>query len=618
MAMSIPPKFLDEIRARLTLSEVIGRRIKVTRAGREYKACCPFHKEKTPSFTINDDKGFYHCFGCGAHGDVLNFVIEHDNLPFPEAVEMLAAQAGLQVPKQSPQQARQARQEKDLYGLMQDAANWFEAQLHDPKNREVLDYILKRGTHLETIQAFSLGYAPDDYSALREHLLKLGYTDRQLQEVALTKASTKGKDPYVFFRGRIMFPVKDRRGRIVAFGGRILPEHMRPPSTSGYEPAKYMNSPETPIFHKGMMLYGEQFARQAAAEGQKLLVVEGYFDVIACYQSGFKGAVAPMGTALTEDQITLLWKMIPEENKIPYLCFDGDNAGRRAAERAIDRIIPLLSAGQSAQIVFLPEGEDPDSLLASGGRAGLEKVLNAALSTVEFLWQVHTAGRNFDAPEARAALVKTLDNEIKKISDRDVQIHYNAVIRQKISDAFFGGAKRKNQKRDNKFTPRGSTGLRRPSMVNQDVFAKVLLAAVLNNPAIYERIEEQFGEFFIASDVLCAVRERVISLLNDDPGLDRTALQRQIVSYGFEKDLAGLLTSTVYVHGSFCKPHDDDADSYELARQWIEFYDAVKDKQVEREIQNGWKQVLASSDADEEEKLKHLMLSRLQGRQSQN
>lgn len=616
MQMLIPPKFLDDLRNRLSLSEVIGRRIRVTRAGREFKACCPFHKEKTPSFTINDDKQFYHCFGCGAHGNVIDFVMKHDNLPFMEAVEILAGQAGMQVPKQSPQAIEQAKKQKDLYALMEEAAGWFEQQLHAAENADVLDYIVKRGTYTETVKAFGIGFAPGDYQGLRSYLLKQGYTDQQMQDVALTKASTKGGDPYVFFRERIMFPVKDRRGRVIAFGGRILPDHIRPPNQSGFVPPKYINSPETPIFNKSLTLYGEQFARQAAAEGQRVLVTEGYFDVIACYQAGFKGAVAPMGTALTEDQIAMLWNMIPGEPKVPHLCFDGDNAGRRAASSAVERILPLLSAGQSARIVFLPEGEDPDSLLASnGGARGFEKLLSSGISILDFLWQSHTGGRAFNTPEERAGLVKTLNNEINKIGDREVQKHCYSLIQQKISQAFFSNLRKKSYQK--KYEEQG-TGLRRPSMRNQDVFSKVLLAAVLNNPGIYEHIEEQFGEFFIASTGLDSVRQNIISTLNEETDLDREALQRQIISSGYQKELGQLLNQAIYVHAGFSKAQGEDVADIEIAKSWLAFYEAVKDKMLEKEIQEGWKQVLKNSDADEEEKLKNLILSRMQDRQSQN
>ncbi|MCB9973686.1 MAG: DNA primase [Rhodospirillales bacterium] len=338
--MNITPRFLDELRNRILLSELVGQHVRLTRAGREFKGCCPFHKEKTASFYVNDDKQFYHCFGCGAHGDVIGWTMQHGNRSFPEAIEQLAAQAGLEMPKQSPQDIKQAREEKNLYQLMEDATAFFEEQLRDLRHKPSYDYILGRGLTEETLSAFRVGYASEDRQALYHHLKTKGYTDAQMMEMGVIRKDKKGQ-PYAFFRERIMFPVSDRRGRIVAFGGRILPDHLRPPDQSGYTPAKYMNSIDTPLFHKGRMLYGAAHAAYAAREGAPLIVTEGYMDVIACWQAGFRGAVAPLGTALTEEQILVLWRLSMEEVKAPVLCFDGDEAGRRAAMRAAERRCPL-------------------------------------------------------------------------------------------------------------------------------------------------------------------------------------------------------------------------------------------------------------------------------------
>ena len=324
--MSIPPRFLDEIRNRLTLSDIIGRRISVKRAGREHKACCPFHKEKTPSFTINDDKQFYHCFGCGAHGDVIGFVMQHDNLSFMDAVEMLSADAGLQMPKPDPQAIQKAKKEKGLHELMDEATRWMSEQMVSASHKDVLDYVENRGMNEEIRNCFRLGYAPTDGQALRKFLTDKDFTDAQMLEVGLLKESTRGGDPYIFFRDRVMFPVADRRGRVVAFGGRILPEHIRPQNpNSDFTPPKYINTSDTTLFDKGRMLYAEGLARQAAREGHTVLVTEGYMDVIACHKAGFKGAVAPMGTALTEEQIISLWSMIPEGEKSPEKSYDEYN-----------------------------------------------------------------------------------------------------------------------------------------------------------------------------------------------------------------------------------------------------------------------------------------------------
>ncbi|MGB0720672.1 MAG: DNA primase, partial [Bdellovibrionales bacterium] len=434
--MSISPRFLEEMKNRLTLSDIIGRRVKVTRAGREFKACCPFHHEKSPSFTINDDKQFYHCFGCGAHGDVIGFVMQHDNLDFMHAVEMLASEAGMQMPKPDPRAVEQAKKSKSLYNVMDDAARWMQDQLAKPEHKDVRDYLDQRGISPQSRDIFRIGYAPGDGQALRRFLKGKDYTDAMMIEAGLLKPSTKGGEPYIFFRDRIMVPVTDRRGQVVAFGGRILPEHIRP-QKGDFKPPKYINTADTPLFDKGRMLFAESQARHAAREGHSIIVTEGYMDVIACHQAGFKGAVAPMGTALTEDQAVLLWSMIPSDEKLPTLCFDGDNAGRSAASRACERILPLLQPGQSVQFAFLPDGEDPDSLLKSGGAGALKSVLHAAMPLFDFLWLSRVAGRNLESPEMRAGLEKSLHNEIAKIKDADVQRYYRGLLRDKISQTFY-------------------------------------------------------------------------------------------------------------------------------------------------------------------------------------
>ena len=336
--MAFPPRFLDEIRARVSLSDVVGRRIKLIRAGREYKACCPFHHEKTPSFYVNDEKQFYHCFGCGAHGDVIRFITDHDNVPFRETVEMLAAEAGLDMPKEDPRAVQRAQKAKDLHEMMSEAAQWFMHQLHAQNNREVLTYAQDRGLSGAAAADFMIGYAPADGKALRTYLEGKGYAIKDMIEAGLFKPSRKGGEPYAFFRDRVIFPVADRRGRIVAFGGRILPEHIRPiDPNSSFKPPKYLNSSDTVLFDKSHTLYGADKARIAARNNKPLIVTEGYMDVIACHAAGFNGAVAPMGTALTEGQIQALWAMQMAEEKLPILCFDGDNAGRRAASRAVER-----------------------------------------------------------------------------------------------------------------------------------------------------------------------------------------------------------------------------------------------------------------------------------------
>ncbi|MCC7304866.1 MAG: DNA primase [Alphaproteobacteria bacterium] len=600
--MTIPPRFKDEIRNRLTLSTIIGKKIKVTRAGREFKACCPFHKEKSPSFYINDDKQFYHCFGCGAHGDVIEFVMQHDNLSFIEAIETLAAEAGLQVPKPDAQSVQRAKEEKSLHELVEEATRYFIQYLHSTKEGgEVLRYLLQRGLREETIHAFRIGFAPEDRQALRKHLKSKGFDDKAMTEAGLLK---KGKDgePYAFFRGRVMFPVSDKRGRVIAFGGRILPEHMRPPERGDFKPPKYINSSETPLFEKSRNLYAQSLARQAGREGKPILVTEGYMDVIACHQAGFAGAVAPMGTALTEEQILALWGMIGAEEKVPVLCFDGDNAGRSAAVRAASRILPLLKPNHSARIAFLPEGEDPDTLIKAGGALALQKVLDSSVTLFDFLWLSATAGRDFSSPEMRAGLSATLEEEIRQIPDREVQTHYRNLLRGRISETFFS---RPQGGRPGKSRQPLAGALRPRAPVFRDIHERILTAAVINHPFIFETVEEAFADLQLPpGSPLDRLRQAVITVLSDNHGLDRQALQHHLISAGLEKEMGDILSESIYVHAGFASP---GADSAVVSARWMELWHDMRGIAAQAEIRTGWKTAFEAGSNDEEEKLRNLM-----------
>lgn len=599
--MMIPPRFLDEIRSRVNVSEVVGRRVKLTRAGREFKGCCPFHHEKTPSFTVNDDKQFYHCFGCGAHGDVIKFVMQQDNLSFVDAVDMLAAQAGLQMPKPDPQAQARAEKAKGLHEMMDMAAGWLQGQLDAPSHRDVREYLQNRGISAASISAFRVGFAPDDGQALRRYLKEQGFTDAQMMEAGLLKKSERAADPYAFFRGRVMFPVGDRRGRIVAFGGRILPEHMRPPSQGDFKPPKYINTSDTALFDKGRTLYAESFARQAARDGQTVLVTEGYMDVIACHQAGFRGAVAPMGTALTEEQIASLWGMIPQDEKVPVLCFDGDNAGRQAAGRACERILPLLGPGKSARFAFLPEGEDPDSLIKSGGAGAFQAVLDSAISLFDFIWLAHTAGREFTTPEAKAGVVRAMQNQILEIADRDVQIYYQEQLKSRVSETFF-------PRRERNFRP----GPPKPSAVKpakpvfRDIYGRALLAAVINHPHVFEQAEEPLSHLEISHNSHIRLRDAVISALAAEPGLDRDGLRHHLEDQGFAKEMSDILCESVYLHAAFAGP---DMDSGAVAEKWLELWHSMQNRHLQQEVRQGWKRAFDASSEEEEDRVRHIMSS---------
>ncbi len=609
--MTLGSHFLDELRNRLTLSEVIGRRVKVMRAGREYKACCPFHHEKTPSFTINDDKQFYHCFGCGAHGDVIKFVMEHDNLGFMDTVEMLAAEAGMQVPKQTPQERAKVQEEKDLHSVLEDATCFFEMCLLEPRHSDVLSYLLGRGISRETIKNFRIGFAPDDSQALRHYLKGKGHSDEEMIKAAVLRpAKDAGKEPYAFFRDRVMFPVPDRRGRIVAFGGRVLPEHMRPPQRMDFTPPKYMNSTESPLFHKGRMLYGEPTARRAAADGRVLILVEGYLDVIACVQAGIHGALAPMGTAVTEEQILAMWKMIPDFNKVPILCFDGDGAGRKAAWRVFERVLPLLEPGKSVRFAFMPDGEDPDSLIKSAGVQGFKDVVSSAVSLFDFLWNSYAGGRSCDTPDEKASVKKQLENEVARIAHRDVQEMYRAALRERISEVFYP-PRHYNTGFDRRKKAFAAGGVIRPPKLKRGrkdhIFPKVMLAGLINHPFIFENVEDVLNGMTFKNVRLEQLRQSVSAFLSEEQGRGRQDLINFLEDTGYSQEIRDICCESVYVHASFCSP---SAKEENVLSCWLEYYNDHNAVGLEEEIQDRWKRAYFDSSQQDEEKVKSLYFAK--------
>lgn len=421
--MRFTPQFLDELRARLSVSEVVGKRVKLKKAGREWKGLSPFQQEKTPSFYVNDQKGFYHDFSSGKHGDIISFVMETDGLPFAEAVERLASMAGLPLPAVTPDAARHEQRRRTLHDVMDLAATYFAETLASRLGAKARGYLADRAISPATQLQFRLGYASPDRFALKEHLGKLGISVEDMVETGLLVAGDDIPVPYDRFRDRVMFPITDLRGRVIAFGGRALEKDV---------PAKYLNSPETPLFHKGDNLYNHQTARKATHDGSALIVVEGYVDVIAMVTAGFAGSVAPLGTALTENQLALLWKMADE----PILCFDGDRAGQKAAYRAADLALPFLAPGKSLRFALLPEGQDPDDLARSGGRGAIEEVIGAARPLADMIWSRELEGGNFATPERRAALEARIRELTNGIRDEVVRRYYRDEFVERLQRAF--------------------------------------------------------------------------------------------------------------------------------------------------------------------------------------
>ena len=484
--MTLTPQWLDELRARTTLSALIGRTVKVTKAGREFKACCPFHNEKTPSFTINDEKGFYHCFGCSAHGDAIRWMTDQRGLSFMDAIKELASEAGMEVPAPDPKTAKQAEARAGLHDVMAAAQDHFVAALAGLEGAGAREYLARRGMTADTIKAFGFGFAHNSRTALKTALKEFGVP--MLVEAGLLIA-IDDKEPYDRFRGRLMIPIRDPRGRVIAFGGRILGEG---------EP-KYLNSPDTPLFDKGRTLYNLDRCSPASRQTGRVIVVEGYMDVIAIAQAGFADAVAPLGTALTEQQIQMLWRMTEK----PLLCFDGDAAGQKAALRAALRALPLLKPGHSLQFVTLPEGQDPDDLVKKSGPKALAALLDASEPLVERLWRSEVAAGSLTTPEDRAGLKQRLGVHLASIADSEIRRHYADAFRERF-DTLFAAKPRapfvpgiKGQKRDwrkPQILPPGSE-TKSFNAKTSDFLVQGVLGALLRNPALLDRHRETLSDF---------------------------------------------------------------------------------------------------------------------------
>ncbi|MGR3572648.1 DNA primase [Brevirhabdus sp.] len=448
--MSLPPGFLDELRDRSSLSQVVGRKVtwdqrKSNQGKGDMWAPCPFHQEKSASFHVDDRKGFYYCFGCHAKGDAISFVRETENVGFMEAIEILAREAGMQVPARDPVAQRKADRRSQLAEVMEAAVRHFRMQLGSAAGADARAYLARRGLAGPALERFGLGFAPDARQGLWAHLRGAGVAEDLIVDAGLAARPDDGGQPYDRFRDRIIFPIRDARGRAIALGGRAMSPNAR---------AKYLNSPETELFDKGRSLYNLSPAREAAGKGQPLIVAEGYMDVIALVEAGFAGAVAPLGTAITESQLRMLWRISPE----PVVALDGDRAGLAAAMRLMDLALPLIEAGQSLRFVLLPEGKDPDDLLRAEGPEAMRKLLEEAQPMVRLLWRRETENQVFDSPERKAALDKRLREAVRKIADPSIRRHYGEDI-QLLRRELFGYRREAPVSRDGGgFVPREGAG----------------------------------------------------------------------------------------------------------------------------------------------------------------
>jgi DNA primase len=482
--MTLTPQWLDELRARTTLSALIGRSMKLIKAGREYKGCCPFHNEKTPSFYVNDEKGFYHCFGCSAHGDAIRWMTDQRGLGFMDAVKELADAAGMQVPAPDPKAAAKAERANTLYDVMAAAQDWFVQQFQGLEGAEARPYCEKRGLKAETVKAFGIGFAPDSRSKLKEALKQFG--EDKLVEAGLLIA-VDDKEPYDRFRGRLMIPIRDPRGRVIAFGGRIL----------GAGEPKYLNSPDTPLFDKGRTLYNLDKASPASRASGRVIVVEGYLDAIALAQAGFGEAVAPLGTALTEQQIAMLWRMVPK----PILCFDGDAAGQKAAFRGAQRALGGLKPGHSLEFVTLPEGQDPDDLVKAKGPRAFAELLEQSEPLVERLWKAELAAGPTATPEDRAGLKQRLGTHLANIADVEIRRHYADAFAERFDGLFArqpAPFRQPPQKRG-KWQPNAplppSGEAKAIGSKGSDILVQGVISALLRDPAQILRHQEALAGF---------------------------------------------------------------------------------------------------------------------------
>jgi DNA primase len=547
--MAFPPGFLDELRARLSLSDVVGRKVALKRrSGSEYAGLCPFHNEKTPSFTVNDKKGFFYCFGCHEKGDVVGFVMKTEGLSFPESVEKLAREAGLEVPRATPQERERSERASTLQDVVEQAARWFQKQLRLPVGRQGLDYLRGRGLSDETIDDFRLGFAPDSRDGLLGALKREGVPVDKLVEAGLViQPEDSGREPYDRFRGRVMFTINDRRGRAIAFGGRVM----------GTGEPKYLNSPETPLFHKGANLYCLDRARVATTKDQPVIVAEGYMDVIALHGAGFTGAVAPLGTALTEGQLGEMWKLADE----PYLCFDGDNAGRRAAQRAADRALPLLRPGKSLRFLALPTGEDPDSLIRARGPDAIRRVLELARPLADVIWELETEGKPADTPERRASIKAALLARVGTIADGSVQSYYRSEMFERLDKAhrpppsarWQGGGRRPFGRGgpgpEPAPFPAGTAARLAGTDLDSSRQERALLGALIERPFLLHAVSDDVHKLEIANPELRLLEGVLLNFLSEPPSvepatgevIDEEALeQRQLAQHLQRSGLDGI------------------------------------------------------------------------------
>ena len=598
--MRYPPHILDDIRARLPVSSVVGRRVALKKRGREWAGLSPFKVERTPSFFVNDQKGFYHCFASGEHGDIFKFLMLTEGLSFPEVVERLAGEAGVALPKPEARDAEREDARQRLYALLEAASRFFEQCLSAGTSIEARRYLERRGLKRETVAEFRLGFAPAARHALQDHLAKAGFTQGEMATSGMLIAGDDIPEPYDRFRNRVMFPIQDPKGRIIAFGGRAL---------DPAAPAKYLNSPETPLFHKSHVLYNAHRARSHAHDKGRVIAVEGYMDAVALSEAGLGEAVAPLGTALTEDQVKLLWRMAPE----PVLCFDGDSAGRKAAFRAVDTVLPLLEPGRSVAFAFLPDGLDPDDLIRQQGPAAMEAALKHTRPLIDVLFEREFSQGDWSTPERRARLEKQLRDLVQRIGDGAIRGHYQAALVDKLAAAWgrdpyrnrrpgppresYGGrgpwtgqgypphpgdrrpgAPGRGPSWGPSLRPNPSSSLRKSALAMSEALAvpyreALLLKTLLNHPWLALDHAERVVGLTFKSPALARLRDAILSELTLDNGLDSAGLRSHLSRSGAGRSLDLVERSITHKCDRFAEPDADRAEVEDGWRHALELHD---------------------------------------------
>ena len=558
--MALPAAFLDELRARTPLAGVVGRRVKLARSGRQSKGCCPFHGEKTPSFYVYDDH--YHCFGCGVHGDAVSFVMQSQGASFIEAVKQLAAEAGMDVPEASPVAAEAERRRLDLHAVLEAAAAAFQRRLFLPEGARALAYLRGRGLGDDTIRGFGLGWSGEGRGALAAELARQEVSPAMLVQAGLLTEAQDDRPSRELFFNRVMFPIRDRRGRVISFGGRTL----------GDGQPKYLNGPETAVYAKRRTLYGLDVAREAARGGAVVVVVEGYLDVIALHQAGLRGAVAPLGTALTEEQLEELWRLSPS----PVLCFDGDAAGGRAAARAAELALPLLTPERTLRLAALPSGEDPDSLARRGGAVAVQAVLDAARPLAVSLYDLLREAGGEATPEGRAGLRARLEAAAGRIRDKALASEY----RRALLDQFFARRVPANGRRG---TPARPIVVQRPVPGPEAAAAErgqILIAILLRHPGLLHDVEEALGDVELPAP-LDRLRAGILGWGAEAEALDSTALMTHLSQIGLAAEAAQALSAVTLPLPACAQP---DAQPADAEAGWWHYFGLMHPGRLEEEV----------------------------------